>query len=151
MCMAHEVTCVCGNGYAGFDFRDEIMTGEVIRRLYCPYCSRDIRFDHKSMLYDNGWIIEYDMDIARFQAQRLNNITEELTPELIFDRGYCTWRGIYPTDHIDSTIERAEIAKLAKIDPRRYLKEIKEWANTRMERLAKEGWRKASERESINT
>ncbi|MEK6672934.1 MAG: hypothetical protein AABY42_05570 [Nitrospirota bacterium] len=36
MCVAFELTCKCGNGLAGFNFKDEIMTGDVISRLYCP-------------------------------------------------------------------------------------------------------------------
>lgn len=61
------------------------------------------------------------------------------------EEGYCAWRGIYPSDHIDSAIERSEIIRLAKIDPKKYMQEMKEWANRRMERLSREGWRKANE------
>ncbi|MCL5023086.1 MAG: hypothetical protein M1497_06940 [Nitrospirae bacterium] len=143
--MAHETTCVCGNGVAGFNFRNEILSEEVIRRVYCPVCSRDIRLDPPTMVADNGWIIEYDMEIARFQAVRIPAGPEKITPDFIFDEGYCTWRGIYPTDHIDSAAERSEVLRLAKINPRRYLSEIKEWAKARMERLSQEGWRKARE------
>ncbi|HYA26641.1 MAG TPA: hypothetical protein VEE82_01455 [Thermodesulfovibrionales bacterium] len=128
---------------AGFSFKNEIMSGQVIRSIYCPSCSRDIGFDAETMLADNGWIIEYDMEIARFQAHKLEARPEDVTPQFIFDRGYCAWRGIYPSDHIDSVAEREEVVKLAKINPKKYLEEIKEWANSRMERLSKEGWRKA--------
>lgn len=145
MCVAYELSCSCGSGLAGFNFKDEAMTGEVISRLYCPECSDDIKFNPETMLADNNWIIEYDMDIARFQAQKIKLAPGNITPDFIFDEGYCTWRGVYPADHIDSTIERTEILKLAKINPRKYLEEMKEWANRRMERLAKEGWRKANE------
>ncbi|MDA8215960.1 MAG: hypothetical protein M0Z64_11905, partial [Nitrospiraceae bacterium] len=89
------------------------------------------------------------MDIARFQAQKIKTGGLNITPEFIFDEGYCTWRGMYPADHIDSTIERAEIVRLAKTDLKKYLEEIRDWANKRMERLAREGWRKANEREAI--
>jgi hypothetical protein len=145
MCMAHEMKCSCGNNSAGFNFKDEIMSDQVIERLYCPACSRDIRFDPESMLADNGWIIKYDMDIARFQAHKIKAGQDNVTPHFIFDRGYCTWRGIYPSDHIDSVVEREEVLKLAKVDPRKYLEEIKGWATKRMERLEREGWRKARE------
>lgn len=134
---------------AGFNFKDELMTGDVISRLYCPQCSKDIKFSSETMIADNGWIIEYDMDIARFQSQKIKTGGLNIPPDFIFDEGYCTWRGIYPTDHIDSVVEREEVVKLAKVDPKRYLQEIKNWANRRMERLAKEGWRKANEREPI--
>jgi len=99
------------------------------------------------MIYDNGWIIEYDMDIAGVMGQNLPS--GEITPAFIFDEGFCTWRGIYPSDHIDSVREREEIVKLAKTDPKRYFREIKEWGLKRMERLAADGWRKANEREDV--
>ena len=145
MCVAHEMNCSCGNHMAGFNFKDEIMTEQVIEGLFCPVCSRDIGFDSETMLADNGWVIEYDMDVARFQARKINTSPDKITPHFIFDEGYCTWRGIYPSDHIDSVSEREEVIKLAKINPRKYLQEIKDWANRRMERLEREGWRKARE------
>lgn len=142
MCMSHETNCRCGNGFAGFNFKNEVMSGEVIDGLYCPGCSHDVTFDPKTMVSDNGWIIAYDMEIARFQAQKLRVNPEEVTPDFIFDEGYCTWRGVYPSDHIDSVVERQDLLTLAKINPRQYLDEMKEWANSRMDKLSKEGWRK---------
>lgn len=144
MCMAYEQDCRCGKNRASFNFKDDIFTSDVIIGLYCPDCSRYIRFDPESMIIDNGWIIQYDMDIARFQSSRIKLDDKRLTPEFIFDEGYCTWRGIYPTDHIDGLKERQDIIRLAKVDAKRYLAEIKEWGNKRMKRLADEGWRKAS-------
>ncbi len=149
MCMAFEMNCACGNSMAGFNFKDEVMSEEVIKGLYCPSCSRSVEFDPASMVSDNGWVIEYDMDIARFQSHKIKTFTEDITPEFIFDEGYCTWRGIYPTDHIDSIKEREEIVKLAKVNPKKYLEEIKDWARNRMERLREEGWRKADGKERI--
>jgi hypothetical protein len=123
------------------------MPVEIVNRLYCPECSVDITYDPGIMIYDNGWIIEYDMDIAGVMGQNLPS--GEITPAFIFDEGFCTWRGIYPSDHIDSVREREEIVKLAKTDPKRYFREIKEWGLRRMERLAADGWRKANEREDV--
>jgi hypothetical protein len=102
------------------------------------------------MIEDNGWLIAYDMDVARFM---MHNIApaHEVTPEYIFDEGYCTWRGVTPTDHIDSVRERGQLIQLAKSDPKRYFEEIRSWGNSRMERLAREGWRKANEREPAKT
>jgi hypothetical protein len=102
------------------------------------------------MLSDNGWFIQYDMDVARFMLQKVAPATH-VTPEFIFDEGYCTWRGVTPTDHIDSVRERQQLTQLAKTDRKRYFEEIKSWASTRMERLAREGWRKANEREPAKT
>lgn len=139
MCVAYEINCSCGNGMAGFNFKDEIMTGDVINRLYCPQCSKDIKFNPETMIADNDWIIEYNMDIARFHAPKIKTGGLNITPEFIFDEGYCTWRGIYRTDHIDNTVERAEVVKLAKTNPKGYLEEIKDGANNRMTRLSKGG------------
>ncbi|MFN3479551.1 MAG: hypothetical protein ACK415_04105 [Thermodesulfovibrionales bacterium] len=149
MCMAFEMNCACGSGMAGFNFKDEVMSEEVINGLYCPSCSSRIVFNPDTMIFDNGWIIEYDMDIARFQAQKIGKSIGPITPEFIFDEGYCTWRGMYPSDHIDSVKEREDIVKLAKINPRQYLEEIKDWAKKRMERLSEEGWRKANGKERV--
>lgn len=149
MCMLYEASCSCGANLAGFNFKDDLMSEEVINRLYCPKCSADIRFNPETMLADNGWIIEYDIDIAKFQAQKAKGLTT-ITPEFIFDEGYCTWRGFYPADHIDSTVERSEISKTAKTDPRKYLENIKAWATGRMGKLSKEGWRKANETTSVS-
>jgi hypothetical protein len=100
------------------------------------------------MVLDNDWIIEYNMEVARFMLQKISPISP-VTPELVFDEGYCTWRGVTPTDPVDSAREREEILKLAKTDPKRYFEELKTWGITRMERLARAGWRKANERETV--
>lgn len=123
------------------------MPPEVINRLYCSECSKEIRYDPFTMIVDNGWIIEYDMDVAKFASRALS--VKDITPEFIFDQGYCTWRGLYPMDYIDSLIEREKIKKLAKTDPKKYLEELKNWGTNRMERLKAEGWRKASKGEEI--
>jgi hypothetical protein len=148
MCIDHSKMCSCGKNHASFNLRDEKLSLEVITGLYCPTCSREAAYDPETMLSDNGWIIQFDMEVARFLLQRVFPGPGVL-PEVIFDEGYCTWRGVTPTDHIDSVRERQELAQLAKTDRRRYFEEIKSWAHTRMERLAREGWRKALEREPV--
>ncbi|NOZ24916.1 MAG: hypothetical protein GXO94_02340 [Nitrospirae bacterium] len=148
MCTEFSASCVCGLREASFNFRDDVMTSEVIVRLYCPSCSGDISFVPERMLADNGWIIEYDMEVARFLAQKLpENLREKLTPEMLFDGGYATWRGVYPGDHIDSKREREEIARLAKTDPKAYIEKLRNWGVERMKRLREKGWRKAREKE----
>ncbi len=147
MCMEYSMKCICNAREASFNFRDEIMPPEVISRLYCPECSKEISFDPATMLADNGWVIEFDMEVARFSALKTPHLLkEEITPELLFDEGYATWRGIYPGDHIDSLKEREEIVALARTDPKEYIRKIKSWGIERMERLRQEGWRKANER-----
>ncbi|MDA8168882.1 MAG: hypothetical protein M0Z59_04175 [Nitrospiraceae bacterium] len=143
MCIDHKITCVCGRSSASFNFKDEVMPSEVVSRLYCPGCSGDVKFDPRTMLRDNGWIIEFDMDVAGFFASgKLPRVT--VTPEFIFDEGYCTWRGVYPADHIDSVNERRELLELLKTDRKRYFEEFRDWGTKRMARLAAAGWRKAN-------
>jgi hypothetical protein len=145
MCTEYKMTCNCGTNHASFNFRDDVLPFEIINRLYCPSCSHGISYDAATMLKDNGWIIEYDMEIARFiMTNRLS--AEKVTPEYIFDEGYCTWRGIYPTDYFDSVKEREDLVKLSKLNFRKYLDEFKKWGIQRIDRLAQEGWRKANER-----
>lgn len=147
MCMAYESRCKCGSKSVSFHFRDSVMSYEIIRDVYCPDCSSVIAIDPDTMVVDNGWVIEYDMEMARFMGQRLRNAV--ITAGFIFDGGYCTWNGMYPGDHIDSVKEREEIAALAKTDPVLYLKEMKSWATERIKRLREEGWRKAREEEPV--
>ncbi len=146
MCMEHRVVCKCGKRDASFNFKNEVMPPETIESLYCPDCSKEVELDSDRMIKDNGWLIHYDMDIAGVFGKRLPaSDADNVSPELLFDEGYVTWRGVYPGDHIDSVRERRELSQLARTDPRRYFHEMKGWAITRMSRLKEEGWRKADE------
>ncbi|HYA86626.1 MAG TPA: hypothetical protein VEI57_06155 [Nitrospirota bacterium] len=146
MCVDYSLNCSCGKTHASFNFRDEVLPFNVVTKLYCPACSREVTLNPATMVADNGWVIEYDMEVARFMMQKKAPVST-VKPEFLFDEGYCTWRGMTPTDHIDSVKERAVLVQIAKSDPKRYFEEIKSWGNNRMERLAREGWRKAIERE----
>jgi len=150
MCVDHSIKCSCGKNHASLNFRDDILPHEAISALRCPLCSAAVSPDPATMLSDNGWIIEYNMEVARFMMNKVAPVTG-ITPEFLFDEGYCTWRGVYPGDHIDSALEREELLKLAKTDPKRYFAEFKSWGINRMERLARAGWRKAIEREPVRT
>ncbi|HAR44645.1 MAG: hypothetical protein A2X56_01430 [Nitrospirae bacterium GWC2_57_13] len=143
MCVAHVQHCSCGARSVSLQFRDNILSEQVVAELYCPSCSQKPVIDQNTMLSDNGWIIVYNMDIAKFAGSK--SIEHPITPAVLFDEGYCTWNGIYPGDTIDSVAERAKITSLAKTDPREYVKRLTSWGVDRMERLAGEGWRKARE------
>lgn len=145
MCMAYETRCRCGTKTASFHFKDNIMSEQVIKGLYCPNCSSDTNINPDTMVVDNGWIIEYDMDIAKFMGKRI--AIDHITPDMLFDEGYCTWNGLYPGDHIDSVKEREKITFLAKSNPALYLEEMKSWTKKRIERLQNEGWRKTKNRD----
>ena len=145
MCMEYSLKCECETNGASFHFRDDIMAPEVISRLYCPACSTDIEFKQETMIADNGWVIEYDIDIAEFSGQKLPRSQQpELSPGMLFDEGYATWRGFYPGDHIDSVREREAVIKLAKDNPKQYIEKMKAWTIERITRLKEEGWRKAN-------
>ena len=150
MCVAHQLTCTCGKNSAGFHAKDSILPADVVQRLFCPACSSRAVFDPATMLADNGWVIEYNMDIARFMLKN-KSLAGNISPDFVFDEGYCTWNGVYPTDIVDSARERQELLKLAQTDKKRYFEEFKNWGINRMERLAREGWRKAHERENVHT
>jgi hypothetical protein len=148
--MDHKISCACGKNSVSFNFKDDLLPAEVVSRLYCPECSPAVGFNPSTMVADNGWIIDYDMDIARFMGRKIVRDLA-LTPELLFDEGYCSWRGIYPNEHIDSARERGELLKLAQTDPKRYFTELRNWGTQRMERFAREGWRKAHETEPVTS
>src|SRR5512140_3818063 len=131
MCVDHSIACSCGKHNASFNFKDDILPHEVITSLYCPECSQGVVHDVRTMLADNGWFITYDMDVARFMMQKAAPASH-ITPEFIFDEGYCTLRGVTPSDHIDSVREREQLARLAQTDPRKYFEAIRSWGNTRM-------------------
>lgn len=150
MCMEHKFKCKCGQEEVSINFKNEIMPPELLVGLYCPKCSKETTFNPESMVKDNDWIMEYEMDVARLMAKNLSaDHIAMLSPELIFDEDYCSWRGIYPGDHVDSLKEKEEILAIAKVNPRKYLEEIKNWANNRMAKLKSEGWRKAHERVTV--
>jgi hypothetical protein len=139
--MAHERKCACGARSASFHFRDNIIPEHVVQGLYCPVCAANVPADPATMVTDNGWIIRYDMEVAK--AVGSGRIAADMTPGRLFDEGYCTWNGMYPGDHLDSVREREAITAMAKTQPMEYLMRLKAWAVERSERLRHEGWRKA--------
>ncbi len=144
MCMEIKKVCSCGKNHAFFNLRDNVLIPEAISGLHCPECSTDLEIDPNTMLVDNGWVIAYDMVLAHaLFREKLQLDPEDVTPEFIFDRGYATWREIYPGEHEDIKEEKEKIVAILKEDPKRYLVEMRKWANARMERLKKEGWRRA--------
>ena len=144
MCLEVRKTCKCGKETTQFHLRDNIMSQEVISELFCPECSTGFDLNPDTMLGDNGWIIEYDIDLAKFLAvSKLMVDPEAVRPGFVFDGGYACWREMYPGEQKDVLEDRKEILALQKEDPSRYLKEISIWNISRIERLKAEGWRKA--------
>ncbi len=144
MCKEVKKSCECSQSEAQFHMRDNIMAEEVIDRLFCPSCSPKSAFNAATMIHDNGWIIEYDMMLAKMLGTtKMALPAEQVTPEFLFDLGYASWREMYPGETEDIAEERQEIIKRKDENPRRYLEEINSWAVTRINRLKNEGWRKA--------
>lgn len=146
MCMKIELPCQCGKESAQFNNLNNILPPSVIAKVYCPECSGDVEVDKNTMLVDNGWIIEYDMEQIKFLLAKIGIPASQITPEFIFDERYSTWQGVTPTDMVQSIREREEIVKLAKIDKKKYVETIKSWSINRMQDFMDAGWRKAQPR-----
>ena len=144
MCTEVKKTCQCGQKTAQFHMRDNILSREVIGKLYCPQCPVEFELDPGTMLADNGWIIEYDMELARFLLTSGLQLDPDLVrPGFIFDSGYACWLEMYPGEKQDIEKERQELLALHKENPNLYLKKISSWNIARIEKLKGEGWRKA--------
>jgi hypothetical protein len=119
------------------------MGQEVIECLFCLGCSAAQELDPETMVRDNDWIIEYDMDLARmFAITKLSMDPAHVNPEFLFDEGYVTWREMYPGETEDITDERNKIIAMKDSDPKGYLAAINSWAVERIQRLKDDGWRK---------
>ena len=144
MCLDVRAKCKCGKYSVPLNLRDNIMPEEVVETLYCPEESSKVKFNPATMINDNGWIIEYNMELAKFMASRRTSISPEIiTPEFLFDEGYATWKEIFPGEQKEAKKERENLILLAKSNPKKYFEEFRIWANSRMKRFKAQGWRKA--------
>jgi hypothetical protein len=129
-----------------FHLLDNILVSQVISRLFCPSCPGSSAFDEETMLYDNEWIIEYDMDLARTMLEKKMQIDpEDVVPAFIFDKGYACWQEMYPGERLDIKEEREKIIELLQQDRNVYLHAMQNWNIERIERLKAEGWRKVQQ------
>lgn len=144
MCVDVRKTCECGAANVQFHLRDNVMLPAVISRLFCPACPGDLGFDEETMLADNGWVIEYDMTLAKMLAvQQLQIDADLVRPAFVFDLGYACWQEIYPGEREEIRVEREKIVRLAREDQKKYLETIQNWNIGRLEELKAAGWRKA--------
>ncbi len=144
MCVAVFKKCECGSNTIQFHLRNNLLQPEVLTRLFCPSCPGDTAFDKRTMLSDNGWVLEYDMVLAKGVISRMNLVDpEQINPAYLFDQGYCVWLETYPGEQKEIKEEKAKLLKLQEIDLQRYLKEIIAWNVNRLEKLKGDGWRKA--------
>lgn len=146
MCVAVFKKCECGSHTIQFHLRDNVLTPEVIVRLFCPQCSGRAGFDPLSMVNDNGWVIEYDMLLAAAQLLQGRSVDREMIrPGYLFDQGYACWLETYPGEREDIREERARIIALKAGDQQRYLQEMIGWNIKRLAELKAQGWRKATD------
>ncbi len=144
MCMMETRRCVCGSKAAHLNFRDNLLTPEILINLYCPLCSPQVNFDPETMVADCGWLMEYDMEGAQATFIKRNQ-SRELTPEIIFDEGYLTWQGFSPADHEIRAELHQKLAPLIQEDMKQFLESLKtEWL-AHVEHLKAAGWRRAQQ------
>ncbi len=144
MCLDVRKSCECGAHIVQFHLHNNIMLPEIIDRLFCPTCSKETVFDETTMLDDNGWVIEYDIELAQDLAMKKLMIDpSQVVPAFIFDNDYARWQEMYPGEQKDIKVEKEEIVKLLAEDQKKYLMAIHSWNVSRIEQLKEAGWRRA--------
>jgi hypothetical protein len=142
MCQSYKVACNCEKNTAEIFFGKMVLNEAAIEKVYCPNCSHAIDSKPASRVWDNGWVLEMNMDVVRQYSGSMGISPQELTAEKVFDDGYATWVGITPDDTERRDRERDEIQKLARTDILAYYQAMKEWGLNREQRFSDEGWRK---------
>ncbi len=141
MCMQQSRACQCGRHTAHLNFYDNILTPEILVGLYCPECRHQVAWDGACMVEDCGWIMEYDLEGARFLLEQ-RGVRAEVTPEFLFDEGYLSWQGFSPHDLEVNAALHQRLQPLSKEDLPRYLKTLREEWLAYVEGLKAAGWRK---------
>lgn len=142
MCESYFVECQCGEKKAEIFFGKMLLDENSVKRLFCPKCSKGYEEPQTQRIWDNGWVLELNMDAIRPHSATFGIPAESLTAEWVFDSGYVTWLGITPDDTERRNRERQKIQQLAKTDTLAYIKAMKEWGIARERRFSDEGWRK---------
>jgi hypothetical protein len=142
MCESYHLRCQCGRKSAEIFFGKMLLNEKAVNILFCPECSEGHKKTEPEKVWDNGWVLELNMDLIRTYASTLGMDADELTANWVFDRGYVTWAGITPDDTERRNREREEIQVLAKTDLSAYIKAMKAWGIEREKRFISEGWRK---------
>ena len=144
MCFYQKRPCVCGKKEAYIFHRDELLPEEVLTHLYCPECSERAEWNVHAMIEDGGWILEYNMVVARYYFHfKQGNLHYPVTPEFIFDGDYCSWYGLTPTDLEDNARMHRELLPLQRQDKRRYIYKLREICQAKVAGLKEAGWRKS--------
>jgi hypothetical protein len=149
MCQSYRKACTCGQNTAEIFFGRMILDEKSIAHVYCPDCSHDIDAEREERVWDNGWVLELNMDAVKTRAGIMGIAPEEVTASWVFDEGFATWVGITPDDFQRREQERSEIQKIAKTDLRAFMQAMREWGLSREKRFSKEGWRKMKPKGSL--
>jgi len=142
MCMSIKRRCVCGADEAEFMHRDNILPAGVLINLYCPQCRHQADGDPAAMLEDGGWMLEFDLEEAAYLLWQ-KGISQEATPDFIFDQGYCSWNGLTPNDVEARSRLHQELAPLLSQDRLQYITRLKQCMLEHVAALKAAGWRKA--------
>ncbi len=142
MCESYIITCQCGAKNAEIFFGKMLLNQSSVKELFCPKCSKGHEEVQPQRIWDNGWVLELNMDIIKSHSSSFGIDIDSLTADWIFDSGYVTWVGITPDDTQRRNQERDKIQQLAKTDVLAYMKAMKEWGLEREKRFTDEGWRK---------
>lgn len=142
MCESYILKCQCGQKKAEIFFGKMLLDENSVAKVFCPHCSQGREEAGSNKIWDNGWILELNMDEIRPHSSTFGIAASELTAEWVFDSGHVTWVGITPDDTEQRNRERDKIQELAKTDILAYIKAMKEWGKEREQRFSAEGWRK---------
>ena len=148
MCQSYRKPCACGQKTSEIFFGKMVLDEAAVRGVYCPQCSTTVDLDAKTMVPDNGWVLELDADVIAVFAPRMEMTSDDVTAEKVFDADYVTWVGFSPEDNRTRSEERAEIAKRFEGDLKGQFEALKKWALERETRFYDAGWRKATQKKS---
>ncbi len=142
MCESYVIKCQCGAKNAEIFFGKMLLNENSVKQLFCPDCSKGHEDSQPQRIWDNGWVLELNMDVIKSYSSTFGMAADTITADWIFDSGYVTWVGITPDDTERRNRERDKIQKLAKTDILAYINAMKEWGVKREKRFSEEGWRK---------
>ncbi len=142
MCESYIIKCQCGDKKAEIFFGKMLLSESSVKQLFCPNCSKGHEDEQPQRVWDNGWVLELNMDTIKSHSSTFGMAADTLTADWIFDSGYVTWVGITPDDTERRNRERDKIQQLAKTDLLAYVNAMKKWGLEREKRFSDEGWRK---------
>ena len=142
MCQSYRKLCACSQNTAEIFFGRMVLDEKAIAQVYCPKCSQNIETGCDYRVWDNGWVLELNMDFVRLRANVMEISAEDVTADWVFDEGFATWVGITPDESQSRDQERSEIQEISKTNLLAYIKAMREWGLSREKRFISEGWRK---------